>query len=71
MKILLSLLFIILIGISLATNSYYLLKNKEYRTLKVVMGIISIAIVSGILLIFEVHEHSIASIFNGLNQLVK
>ncbi len=71
MKILLSLVLIFLICISSTTNCYFLIKNKDYRTFKVVVSIISLAVVSGILLIFEIKGYSIASIFNGLSQLVK
>lgn len=71
MKILLSLTLILLIFLSSAAHGYFLMKKQDYRTLKVVVSIISLAIISGVLMIFGILEPSIASMFNSLNQLIK
>jgi len=71
MKILLSLLFIGLVVISTGTHSYFVWKNKDYKTLKVQAGIISVAIIAGIFLIYGYQDPSISSILNRLSPLEK
>lgn len=71
MKILSSLLFILLVMISSGYHAYYVWKKKDFKTFKVVIGIVSLAVLSGILLIFGIQIPSIAELFNSLNQIVK
>lgn len=71
MKVLVSLILIVLIWLSSASHLYYLLKKQEYRTLKVIVSMISLAIISGVLMIFGILEPSIASMFNSIHQIVK
>ncbi|WP_318505306.1 hypothetical protein [Bacillus sp. T3] len=71
MKLLSFLLFVGLVVISTWPHLYYLWKREEHKTFKVVIGILSLAAVAGVILIFGIQVPSIASLFNGLNDLVK
>lgn len=71
MKILSFLLFIGLVVVSTWPHLYNLWKREEHKTFKIIVGIVSLAAVAGIILIFGIQVPSIASLFNGLNDLVK
>lgn len=71
MKILSFFLFVGFVVISTGPHLYYLWKREEHNTFKVVVGIVSLAAVAGIILIFGIQVPSIASLFNSLNDLVK
>jgi len=71
MKLLSFLLFVGLVAISTGPHLYYLWKREERNTFKVVIGILSLAAVAGLILIFGIQVPSIASLFNSLNDLVK
>ncbi|MGJ7919454.1 hypothetical protein [Neobacillus sp. LXY-4] len=69
MDILFSLFFIGLVLLSSGIHAYFVWKKEDYKTLKVQVGIISLAILGGIFLIFNYNDASIASLLNGLSPL--
>jgi flagellar biosynthesis/type III secretory pathway M-ring protein FliF/YscJ len=71
MKIILSLLLIGLMIISIAPQSYQILKKREKKTLFVQVGIIGLAIIAGIFLIYDIRDPSIASLLNKLSPIDK
>jgi TRAP-type C4-dicarboxylate transport system permease small subunit len=71
MKILSILLLIGLIVITTLPYTFRELKNQEYKTLFVQMGIIGLAVVAGIFLIYELREPSISRILNILSPIGK
>ena len=71
MNIIKSLLFIFLLAISSGSHTYHVWKKQDYRTLKVQIGIMSLAILVGLLLIFYFQTYSIAYFLNELSPIDK
>lgn len=71
MKILLCLLLIGLIVLSITPHFYFVWKKKDYRTLMIQVGIIGLAIVSGIIAIYDVNIPSLSGLLNTLSPLEK
>lgn len=71
MKIVSLLLFVGLLVISTGPHFYYLWKKEDYKTFKVIVGIISLTLAAGVILIFSIQLPSIANIFNSMNHFVK
>ncbi|AGK52592.1 hypothetical protein [Bacillus sp. 1NLA3E] len=71
MNILLSLLFIVIVVLSFFPHGYFVWKKKDYKTFKVQVWIIGLAVLTGILLISDFHGPSIASTINKMSPLGK
>jgi TRAP-type C4-dicarboxylate transport system permease small subunit len=71
MKIILCLLLIGLVMITTLPYTFRELKKQEYKTLFIQMGIIGLAIIAGIFLIYDLRDPSISSIFNKLSPIGK
>lgn len=71
MRIILTLLLIGLIVMTTVPFSYNVLKKGQYKILFVQAGIIGLAIIAGIFLIYGIREPSISSIFNTLSPIGK
>lgn len=69
MNILLCLLLIVLIAITTGTHIYFVWKKKDYKTLFVQFGIVSLSIVAGILVIYNLADPSISKLLNMLSPL--
>jgi hypothetical protein len=71
MRIILILLLIGLMVISTAPYAYHVLKLGQYKTLFVQAGIIGLATIAGIFLIYGIRDPSISSILNTLSPIGK
>lgn len=71
MNILSSLLLILLVVLSTGTHIYFVWKGKHYKMLFVQVGIVSIAVILGIVAIYGFPEPSISKLFNMLSPLGK
>jgi hypothetical protein len=71
MKIILSLLLIGLVFLSSGLHIYHVWKKNDRKTLTVQIAIISLAIIAGILYIYDFQDTSIASVLNHLSPLEK
>jgi len=64
MKVLLSLLIILLIAITAASTIYHSWKNKHFKIVVVQLGILGLAVILGIIKIYDLKETSIAKLLN-------
>jgi hypothetical protein len=71
MNLIKSLLFIFLVAISTGSHTYHVWKKQDFRTLKVQIAIMSLAILTGLLLIFFFQTYSIAYFINELSPINK
>jgi cell division protein FtsW (lipid II flippase) len=71
MKILLCLLIIGLVMITTLPYTFRELKKQEFKTLFVQMGIIGLAIIAGILIIYDLRDPSISRMLNILSPIGK
>jgi cell division protein FtsW (lipid II flippase) len=71
MKILLCLLLIGLVMITTLPYTFRELKKQEFKTLFVQMGIIGLAIIAGILIIYDLRDPSISRMLNILSPIGK
>jgi hypothetical protein len=71
MRILLCLFLIGLMIITTIPYSYKVLKKGQYKTLFVQGGILGLAIIAGILLIYDVRDPSISNMLNKLSPIGK
>ncbi len=71
MNILFSLVFIVLVVISFFPHAYFVWKKKDFKTFKVQVWIICLAIIIGVLLISDFHLPSIAGTLNKMSPLEK
>jgi cell division protein FtsW (lipid II flippase) len=71
MKILLCLLLIGLVMITTLPYTFSELKKQEYKTLFVQMGIIGLALIAGILIIYDFRDPSISRMLNILSPIGK
>ena len=67
MKIFLCLLLIVLVILSSGIHLYFVWKGKDYRTLVTQMGVLGVAIILGILVIYHLTEPSISTLLNTLS----
>lgn len=71
MNIILSLLLIGLVFLSSSLHIFQVWKMNDRKTLKVQITIMSLAIIAGILIIYNSQDSSIASLLNHLSPLEK
>ncbi|HJV18119.1 MAG TPA: hypothetical protein VJ546_12235 [Bacillales bacterium] len=71
MEIVVSILLIGLMFITTLPYTFQVLKKKEFKVLFVQLGILGLAIIGGILLIFEIRDPSISSMLNQLSPIGK
>lgn len=70
MNILLSLLFISLVVATSGLHVFFIWKRKDYKTLFVQIGMIGLAIIAGVLSIYNIPDlYSIAKLLNLLSPL--
>lgn len=60
MKILLCFLILVLAIASISFQAFFLMKKKEFKVVMTQLGIISIAIIGGIILIYKPYSFSLA-----------
>jgi branched-subunit amino acid transport protein AzlD len=71
MNILLSLLLIVLIVLTTGTHIYFVWKRNHYKMLFAQLGIISLTIILGLLVIYDLSDPSISKLLNMLSPLQK
>lgn len=71
MKIIVSLLLIILIGLSSGLHLYFVWRERDRKTLCIQIGLIGVAMLVGIMIIFGIQDPSLSSMLNYLSPLDK
>jgi hypothetical protein len=70
MNLFTALLFTILVLVTSVSHVYFIWKKKEHKTLAIQLGIIGMAIIGGVLVIYEIQNFlSISRLLNFLSPL--
>jgi hypothetical protein len=71
MNILLCLLLVLLIGVTTGTHVYFVWKRRDYKTLVVQISLIGLAVITGILVIYDLRDPSISEMLNTVSPFKK
>lgn len=71
MKLFLSFLLIFLVVLSTGFHAYFVWKGKHYKMLFVQLGIVSVAVIVGVSIIYDFSDPSISKLLNMLSPLEK
>ena len=71
MTILLSILLIVLIVLTTGYHAYFVWKRKDYKMLLVQLGIVGLAIIAVILVVYNLRDPSISKLLKWVSTLEK